>query len=130
MLVIRQPQLDALRGQDDTQLEHRLLHALSAGYPDEVEALGLPATRSLIHHGVTTGRACGLETDAALAKLVELMVQLGEQFERSPDRARALARLHHPTMPGALKIELVEAALTARTQGRVVVRFGGSARTE
>ena len=121
MLVIRSPQLLALRQpHDEDAFETRLHEALAARYPEEVEALGPDGTRALVDHAVATGLGCGLYEEDAIARLAELMVQLGRDFERSPDRARALARLHHPTLPSSLKIELVERALTARTQGRVV----------
>lgn len=121
MLVIRSQQLVALRHRDDDDpFEARLHAALAARYPDEIQALGPDGTRALVQHAIVTGLGCGLHEEDALARLAALMVQLGEGFERSPDRARALARLHHPTLPPSLKLELVEQVLTARTQGRVV----------
>lgn len=121
MLVIRSQQLAALQHGDDADaFETRLAEALAAHYPDEVGALGPDGIRALVHHALVTGLRCGLHEEDAIARLAQLMIQLGPQFERSPDRARALARLHHPTLPPSLKIELVERALTARTQGRVV----------
>lgn len=121
MLVIRSQQLPALQqGEAQGTFEVRLCEALAAHYPDELAALGPDGTRALVHHALVTGLRCGLHEEGAIARLAQLMIQLGRDFERSPDRARALARLHHPTLPPSLKIELVERALTARTQGRVV----------
>jgi hypothetical protein len=121
MLVIRSQQLVALQRRDDeAAFEVRLHDALAMRYPDEVRALGPEATRALVDHAIATGLGCGLYEEDAVATLAELMIQLGREFERSPDRARALARLHHPSLPPSLKILLVEQALTARTQGRVV----------
>jgi hypothetical protein len=130
MLVIRSQQLPALRLHDEGAFEARLHEAIGARYPDEVGVMGHDGTRALVRHALATGLGCGLDDEDAIMRLAELMVQLGEQFERSPDRKRALARLHHPTLPSSLKIRLVEEALTARTQGRVVVRFGGAKQPE
>jgi hypothetical protein len=128
MLVIRTQQIAALlRRPDEGDFEERLLQALAERYPEEVAALGPDQTQGLVHHAIATGLAHGLDGEVAIATLAMLMVQLGRGFERSPDRARALARLHHPTLPPSLKIQLVEQALTARTHGRVVVRATGRA---
>ena len=121
MLTIRYEQLAALRRPQSASLEHRLCEALGQSHPEQVAILGPAGTRRLVDHGLRTGWRCGLESEDELARLVVLMLQVGVEFERSPDRERALARLHHPHLPGRLKIDMVEQLLTARTQGRVVV---------
>lgn len=122
MITIRREQVDALRRAESESLEQRLCDALEHGHPEEVAALGPRGTRQLVRHGLQTGWRSGLDDEDQLARLVMLMVQLGPDFERSPDRERALGRLHHPRLPGPLKIEMVEGLLTARTGGRVVIR--------
>ncbi|MCA9651954.1 MAG: hypothetical protein H6712_15305 [Myxococcales bacterium] len=121
MITIRHEQLEALRRPTSLPFEQRLCDALAHGHPEEVAALGPEGTRALVRQGLRTGWRCGLEDEDELARLVTLMLQLGPDFERSPDRERALARLHHPRLPGRLKIDMVEQLLTARTGGRVVV---------
>lgn len=121
MLTIRHEQLEALRRLASASFEQRLADALERSHPDEVAALGPEGLRELVDHGLRTGWRCGLEDEHELARLVVLMLQLGRDFERSPDRERALARLQHPRLPSRIKIDMVERLLTARTQGRVVV---------
>lgn len=121
MLTIRHEQLDALRRPESAPFERRLYDALEKGYPDEATTMGPEGLRGLIEHGLRTGWRAGLENEESLSRLVVLMLQLGPDFERSPERARALARLRHPRLPGRLKIDMVEELLTARTGGRVVV---------
>lgn len=125
MLVIRSRQLHALAVEDSAGLERRLFDVLEGEHPEEIAALGADETRALIRRGITTGLGCGLDTEDGLARLLALMIQLGEQLERSPDHARAWARLRHPTLPPELKIELTEQLLWERTGGRVVVPFAG-----
>ncbi|MCH9685953.1 MAG: hypothetical protein K0V04_31250 [Deltaproteobacteria bacterium] len=121
MITIRHEQLDALRQPHSDPFERRLCDAIAKHYPGEVE-LDPEGTPSLVRHALRTGWRHGVEDEDSLTRLVLLMVQLGRDFERSPDRARALARLQHPRLPGRLKVELVASVLQARTGGRVVSR--------
>ena len=121
MLTIRHEQLDALRRPESAPFEQRLYVALEQGYPAEAATMGSEGLHALVDHGLRTGWRAGLETEESLSRLVVLMLQLGPDFERSPDRERALARLRHPRLPGRLKIDMIEDLLTARTGGRVVV---------
>ena len=125
MLVVRSAQLHALAVEDPGGLRERLRAELAEDYLDELTALGKDGTRAFIDRGIAVGVEHGLDTEGALVRLLALMIQLGEQLERSPDHERAWARLRHPTLPSELKIELVEQLLWERTGGRVVVPFAG-----
>ncbi len=122
MITIRHQQLDVLRQPQSDPFERRLCEALANQDPQEVDALDPEGTPALVRHALRTGRRHGIEDEDSLTRLVLLMVQLGRDFERSPDRKRAFARLQHPRLPGRLKVELVGRVLRARTGGRVVSR--------
>ncbi len=128
MIQIRAEQIEALRRPEIQSFEQRLYVELERSYPERVASLRPDPTRALIRRGVRTGLDCGIEHEDALTSLVVLMLQLGPRFERSPDRAPALALLEHPRLPGRLKVERIERILTRRTGGRVVVSHGGAAR--
>jgi hypothetical protein len=92
MLTIRHEQLEALRRPASASFEQRRCDALEQSHPHEVAALGPEGIRELVDQGLRSGwRSAGLEDEDELARLVVLMLQLGRDFERSPDRERALA---------------------------------------
>lgn len=124
MITLRHEQLETLRQPESEPFERQLCEELERSHPEQIAALGPEGTRALVRHGLRTGWRHGIDNEDALARLVVLMVQLGRDFERSPDRMRALARLHHPRLPGPVKIDLVTRILNARTGGRVVVPAG------
>ena len=54
--------------------------------------------------------------------LAELMIQFGEDFERSPIREWTGNILVHPELPGYSKAEAIRERHTETTQGRVIIR--------
>lgn len=120
MLTIRTPQIDAFTDALRERFVSRMVAHVAETYPRQFEEAGETATRALVTDGIEVGRANGVTTEGALATLIELMIEVGPAFERSPDRAWARNILGHPTLPGEAKMERIQQRIRARTEGRVV----------
>ena len=97
--------------------------SVAADYPDRFRDVGDAGIRQLINRAIETGRQYGIETEGAVAVLIQLMIYFGERFELSPDRDWAFEMLAHPVAPPTLRISLVRDRMLARSQGRMVTQF-------
>ncbi len=121
MLTIRKAQIVALNPAARQEFQGHLLEHLAEEYPVQIEELGEPGARELVRRAIDKGLSHGVEDRSSLATLVTLMVEFGERFEISPDQAVAMQILEHPSVPGGVKIRVLEDHLRARTGGRKVV---------
>lgn len=121
MLTVRTPQVAALSAAKVQHFRDRMAKHLAAEHPGRCEAMGEQGTMELIQRGIDAGARHGIDTEGAVGVLIELMVEHGERFERSPDRAWVHEILAHPTLPGQLKVTLIRDRLAARAGGRRVV---------
>ena len=123
MLVVRDHQLDVLRQALLLRFENTVVQSLTAEYPQKIPAMGEPAVRELIRKGLAFANAYGIVSEGGVIAVIGLIVQFGEGFEYSPDRAWAMKVLSHPTAPGPLKVELLVTRMAGRAEGRVVRHF-------
>ncbi|MBA3550457.1 MAG: hypothetical protein H0T76_28615 [Nannocystis sp.] len=124
MLIIRDAQMGIFQRNARREFEDRLIAVVAIDYPTRYEALQEPGTRELVGRAIDLGATCGVVTKGGVTALAGLMIQYGEAFERSPDRAWAQGILTHPTLPEQLKMDMLLQRMAGRTQGRVVVAQG------
>jgi hypothetical protein len=120
MLVIRAAQLDVWRQSSVDAFTARAVQRLASVYPDAYAKLGDDGARALVARAIDTGARHGIDTEGGVSALVDLMVQVGERFERSPHAEWARKILAHPKLPGELKIQALVGRIAAATQGRIV----------
>lgn len=122
MLTIRDAQRTLLR---DSQLglfandaiDHLLTH-----FPGPSAALGgPPAVREFVDLGIFKAKGSGVDTHGAVLVLLELWIQFGLDFERSPFRAFSNNVLAHRELPGTAKADMIRDRHMALTEGCVVV---------
>lgn len=121
MLTIRDEQLEALNAAKLQRFEERMAQYVAAEYPRRYASLMEEGTRRLIRNGIEFGTHHGIETEGALAVLIELMVEFGMQFERSPDRAWAERMLALSSIPGPIKVAAIRERFDERTGGRRIL---------
>lgn len=120
MLVIRPAQIEALREPVIADFVERVVERLARVYPEPYQAMGDAGARAFVWRAVEAAERHGIDTEGDVSALIDLKIQVGEGFERSPDRAWAAAVLAHPTLPGSLKVSAIVQRIASRTQGRVV----------
>jgi hypothetical protein len=126
VFVVRQAHLDAIRRAAFADLEVRILAYLLAHYPGGCAAIGdKAAVRAFVRRGMDRAIACNLDTAGAITVFFELLVQFGEQFERSPDRVWAMNILSHPTLPGYVKVGAIRDRFDETTGGRILLPAAG-----
>ena len=123
MLVIRDAQMAVFARQAKGEFEDRMVSQIESGYPRHFARLGEAGARRFVQKAIAMGAANGISGEGSVAVLMELMLEFGEQFEMSPERAWARRMLAHPTLPGVVKVDVMRDRLTAATQGRTIVRF-------
>ena len=126
MLTIRPEQLTVFTDRETARFKERLRREIEEEFPEYSNTTGAGHVRALIDRAIDAWGKWGFETDGAIAGLVFLLVEYGEQLELAPDRAWALGILKHPQLPDFLKVSIVSERLAAKTQGRKIVRIGNA----
>jgi hypothetical protein len=120
-LLIRNEQMAVFSAQYQQSFEDRMAANIMRDLPDRFREVG--EAKQLIARAIETGRRYGIETEGAVAVLIQLMICFGENFELSPDRKWAFDMLAHPVAPAVLRISLIRDRMMSRSQGRVVTPF-------
>jgi hypothetical protein len=123
MLIIRKEQMAALGRLRQVYFVDRLVKHLSTEYPLWYEERDAQGAREFVQKVMERGDRQNIRGMWAIATLLELMVEFGEGFERSPDRGWALQILSHPSLPDRLKVSVLSERLRERTGGRRIVEF-------
>jgi len=122
MFVIRNTYLDGIREARLARLETELVTHLLTNLPGPSAVLGdEPEVRSFVRRGMAQAAGHGIDTPGGIAVFLELLVQYGERFERSPDRVWASNILAHPVLPGYVKVGAIRDRFAERTGGRVLI---------
>jgi hypothetical protein len=128
MLSIRTEQLEAFSALTRTEFIDRLVTHLTAEYPEWFAELPAPhRAREFVDKAIGFGEAHGIRGRWSVTTLVELLVEFGEGFAGSPDRAWALEIVTHAALPDRLKMTLLVERLRARTGGRRIVEIEAGA---
>ncbi|MEM7157279.1 MAG: hypothetical protein AAF799_30820 [Myxococcota bacterium] len=121
MLTIRRAQLLAL-GEFEGYVDRVETH-LAERYPRRSAGDGEHGLRRHVVEAIEAGVDHGIQGEESLVTLAELLLEFGDRFERSPERAWACSVLEHRRLPGTLKVQLLAERLRVRTAGRAVVEF-------
>lgn len=87
-------------------------------YPKHARALGEARLRELVKTGLEAKTRLGLSGDGTAVTFITLMVEFGERFEHSPERAWAERLLADESLPGDIKVRAIRARFDAMTGGR------------
>lgn len=124
MLVIRNTQFAIFGNQSVQAFEHELTAHLLEHYPSPCAALGgEPALHSFVDRTIKRAEDYGITHKGGVKVFAELLIQFGEQFERSPIREWTNNILAHPELPGSAKVTALRTRHDEETQGRVMIRF-------
>ncbi len=123
MLEIRPEQIKVFENVALESWVNRMTGSIARNYPRQFAAMGRSGARGLVLRAIEKGRVNHVETQGGVAVLIELMIQFGENFERSPDKSWADEILAHPTLPAQLKMQLLYRRMTELSHGRVIVPF-------
>ena len=122
MFVVRKQYFDSISQSAFARLENELIAHLLTNYPAPSAAIGDDvAVRAFVRRGMERAAANDIATAGAITAFVELLVQFGEKFERSPDRIWAANILAHPVLPGYIKVGAIRDRFAERTGGRVLI---------
>jgi hypothetical protein len=123
MLEIRREQMRVFENLAFESWVNRMTESNARNYPRQFAAMGRSGARNFVLRAIEKGRVNHVETQGGVAILAELMIQFGEDFERSPDKSWAGEILGHPTLPAQLKMQLLYRRMTELSHGRVIVPF-------
>jgi len=108
MLVIRKEQMAALQKVMEKRFEDWLVSHLRTDYPEETADLDDNAIRERIRYGIARAEGYGIQDDRHIVGYVELMFEIGVDFEDMPDMLWARQILDDPDIIGTEKIPLIE----------------------
>jgi hypothetical protein len=105
------------------QFVERMANHIAVEFPTRYEEMGHAGTRQFISEALEIGRQHQVVSRGAVAVLIELMLDFGRDFERSPDRAWAKTVMDHPTLPDGAKMGAIRDRMMTRTGGRRILPF-------
>ncbi|MCX4240506.1 hypothetical protein [Paraliomyxa miuraensis] len=123
VLTISSEQLATLGASDRNEFVDQIMPHLRAEHPAWHAELGDDRARGLVERAIETGARHAILGRQAVLTFIELCIEFGEQFERSPDRAWALQLLAHRKLPDTIKVGLLDERLRALTKGRRIVEL-------
>jgi hypothetical protein len=118
VLIVRQEQVAVFETALQQQFAERMVPYIERMYPGHYGLLGELGTFALVKKGITLAERHGIDDRHDQAKLILLMVEFGERFERSPERPWAEQMLLDKEIPGAVRVSAIRARLDASTDGR------------
>lgn len=121
VLTIRDSQQAALAAVARKRFEQDMVTHIERMFPSRVRQWVGAETAAFVHRNLLRGEGHGLVTNGALSCFLELLIQFGEEFDRSPDSEQAQDILQDADLPGQIKITLLSECLTERTGGRQII---------
>ena len=123
MLTIREAQLEAFRAESSRTFRLRLIAHVRENYPEVYAEWNDAGTASFIDRLVSKARTNRVDAEGAVIILLELMLEYGEEFQRSPEREWARNLLAHRSLPAHIKMEAIRDRFADRADGRRLVAF-------
>jgi hypothetical protein len=124
MLVIRDAQFADMARKAVEDFRSGLVKHLLDNYPQSCGAMGgEKGVRAFVQRGIDRAKRHGIEHGGAITILLELFIQFGENFERSPVREVARNILAHPSLPDDAKVGAIRDRHDEHTRGRILVAF-------
>jgi hypothetical protein len=123
MLTIRREQLHVFETYRTEFWVSQSVESISRSYPRQYAEMGPSGAREFVYRAIAKGRTNHVGTAGGIGVLIELMIQFGEEFQNSRDKAWADRFLANPKLPPELKMTLMYNRMTEVSQGRVIVPF-------
>jgi hypothetical protein len=125
MLQIRTPQFESFQRVLLEQYVETTVNRLLEHFPDPCASLfnGRDQVKAFVTRGIDNAIGLNVNTPSAITALLELWLQFGDNFERSPVRAWAMNMLSHPDLPGATKVDVIRDRHLELTGGCVMVVY-------
>lgn len=121
MLTVRASQMKVFEDIRRRDFEEAVFRRVSLKYPDEYAHLTESGLRDLVGRSIARAVRYELVKEVHVARFVELTIEFGENFERSPQSSVAAQQLlEHPSLPGSAKLQGVHDLLTGASGGRTI----------
>ncbi|MCD6303567.1 MAG: hypothetical protein J7M21_01225 [Planctomycetes bacterium] len=104
-MKIRKEQMDAFSEPLMRSFECRLVRHVEKVFPDECGQLGDEAVRQRVRKGIRDARKYGVVIEYDVARYVDLMFILSEDFDDNDEFPWARRILNHPDLDGRAKMD-------------------------
>lgn len=121
MIIIRNQQMGALTADARMRFAARMKSRIVEEYPQNYAQLGEAGTAKLILKGIADGERLQLGGEDTVGILIELMVEFGEDFQRTPDQPWIANMLGLAGVPGEVRMIAVCKRIQKVTGGRRMV---------
>ncbi len=114
MLIIRKSQMDALDAEMLSSFQDRMIAHLRTQFPARTAGWGATSGRGFVLGGTAKARTHQVIAERDVARFVDLMAELGDDFETRPDMAWAAEILASPDRGGTEKMDAIYRELGTR----------------
>jgi hypothetical protein len=114
MLIIRKSQMDALDAEMLSSFQDRMIAHLRALFPARTAGWGATSGRGFVLGATAKARTHHVIAERAVARFIDLMAELGDDFETRADMAWATEILASPDRGGTEKMDAIYQELGTR----------------
>jgi hypothetical protein len=118
MLTIRREQMEAFHADAVQRFAARMGRLLQGTWPDLFRELGPEGFRALLARGIQRSMAHGLTRQLDIARYLNVMLALGEDFETAPATAWAVEILQDAALTPERKMDLLSERTLRELRGR------------
>ncbi len=114
MLIIRKTQMDALGAGMLASFQDRMIAHLRTLFPARTAGWGATSGRGFVLGATAKARTHHVIAERDVARFIDLMAELGDDFETRPDLAWAAEILANPDSSGTAKMDAIYRELGTR----------------
>jgi hypothetical protein len=119
MLTIRREQMEALSAYMRQSFEDRMVRHLAQSFPAPFKKLAASQAndepvRALLREGITQAAKYGFSSERDLRQFIDLIMELGPDFETNPETAWVTGILKDHAVPSPARLDLVAQQIQAR----------------
>lgn len=126
-MIIRKAQMDALNALLIRAFERSVYDDISERFPRRFAELGGNRVRQLIGAGLRKAGKYGIASEDDAARLIEVMLEYGENFEELPELEWPCRCLSDASLTGDLKVGILVGRLRARKRHSVAAAAAAGA---
>lgn len=85
MLIVRQEQIEVLAASKRSRFKAKMIAHFQKADPSWSAGMGVDSLERFVEHGIRQSKRYGLGSEKAVARYLQVMKQLGQDFDQSPE---------------------------------------------
>jgi hypothetical protein len=122
MLTIRNAQMAVFENESRETFIARMVAKIKSEFPDSYRDIGEAGAAGFVRESMIKAAAKQVYSQDAVAILIELLLDFGNDFVRAPERKWAKRMLEHTSLPDHIRLIEIRDRMAKFTQGRRIIQ--------